>query len=150
MPPSTLPCSTANALAARDKASTALGSSLEAGTSLGAGVTACVSLLSAGGGAAASSAAAAVGLKYASVRASVGAPGVPSRRRARGRRRDGQQGARDLDRAAVRARVSPVLQRRSALCFPPATRGGASTTTPYGRRIRREADVCADGRQASS
>ena len=40
---------------------------------MGAGVTACVSLLSAGGGAAASSAAAAAGLKYASVRASVGA-----------------------------------------------------------------------------
>ena len=47
--------------------------SAAAGTSLGAGVTACVSLLSAGGGAAASSAAAAAGWKYASVRATVGA-----------------------------------------------------------------------------
>ena len=70
--------STAATRASSVPPSLALGSSLEAGTSLGAGVTACVSLLSAGGGAAASSAAAAAGLKYASVRAK---PLSPPRRR---------------------------------------------------------------------
>ena len=45
--------------------------------------------------------------------------------------------------------VSPFVAGASIVCRR-QQEGTASTATPYGRRIRREADVCADGRQASS
>ena len=72
---------------------------------------------------------------------------------ARGRRRDGQQGARDLDHLFGGERGGRFAAAAKPLFSAGDKRGRRALPRLMDdrvRRIRREADVCADGRQASS